>query len=114
GGKFRREAEVEKAARLGAQLAIFGEIAASLAHHPDRRHRLPAAGQYFDERFHGGCLGQSKVPARAADDRASDTRRFRIGQGEMWNSGKSRTLAVTWEARDGSESDSEIQSRGAR
>ena len=55
-GVFRREAQIEEAAGLGAQLAIFRQIAASLPHHPYRRHLLPAAGEHFDKRFHGGFL----------------------------------------------------------
>ena len=51
GGKFRREAQIEKAAGLGAQFAIFRQIAAGLPHHPDRRHRLPAAGEHFQKRL---------------------------------------------------------------
>ena len=51
GGVFRREAQIEKAAGLGAQFAIFRQIAAGLPHHPDRRHRLPVAGKHFEERF---------------------------------------------------------------
>ena len=60
GGILRREAEIEKAAGLGAQLAILRQIAAGLPHHPYRRHLLPAAGQYLEKGFHGGFLGQSK------------------------------------------------------
>ena len=37
GGEIRVEAEIEETAGLGADLAIFGQIAASLPHHPDRR-----------------------------------------------------------------------------
>ena len=59
GGEFRREAQIEKAARLGAHFAIFRQIAAGLPHHPDRRHRLPAAGKHFEERFYGVNSGQS-------------------------------------------------------
>jgi len=47
-------------ASLGAQFAIFRQIAACLPHHPDRRHLLPAAGQYFEKWLDGGFLGQSK------------------------------------------------------
>ena len=43
GGEFRREAEIEEAAGFGAHLAVFRQIAAGLAHHPDRRHGLPLA-----------------------------------------------------------------------
>ena len=43
-GKFRIEAEIEKAAGPGADFAIFRQITARLPHHPDRRHRLAAAG----------------------------------------------------------------------
>jgi hypothetical protein len=60
GGIFRREAQIEKAARLGAQFAIFRQIAAGLAHHPDRRYRLPAAGKHFKEGFWGVDLGQMR------------------------------------------------------
>ena len=49
GGKFRVEAEIEEAAGLGAQLAIFRQIAAGLPHHPDRRNGLPLAGEDVDE-----------------------------------------------------------------
>ena len=58
GGIFRREAQIEKAARLGAQFAILRQIAAGLPHHPYRRHRLPVAGQYLEKRLNGGFLGQ--------------------------------------------------------
>ncbi len=44
GGVFRREAQIEKAAGLGAQFAILGQITPGLPHHPDRRHRLTVAG----------------------------------------------------------------------
>ena len=37
-GQFRGEAQIEEAAGLGANLPIFRQIAASLPHHPDRRH----------------------------------------------------------------------------
>ncbi len=39
----RREAEIEEAAGLGAELAIFRQIAAGLSHHPERRNRLALA-----------------------------------------------------------------------
>ena len=58
GGVFRREAQIEKAAGLGAQFAILRQIAAGLPHHPYRRHLLPAAGQHFEKGFNGGFLGQ--------------------------------------------------------
>ena len=67
GGAFRIEAQIEEAAGLGAQLAIFRQIASGLPHHPDRRHRLPVAGQHFNKGFGGRFLGQRKVPDRAAD-----------------------------------------------
>ena len=62
GGIFRREAQIEKAAGLGAQFAIFRQIAAGLPHHPDRRYRLPAAGKHFKEGFDGVESGSSVVP----------------------------------------------------
>ena len=52
GGIFRREAQVEKAAGLGAQFAILRQITAGLPHHPDRRYRLPVAGQHFEKGFY--------------------------------------------------------------
>ena len=58
GGVIRREAQIEKAAGLGAQFAIFRQIAAGLPHHPDRRHRLAAAGKHFKKGFGGVNLGQ--------------------------------------------------------
>ncbi len=51
GGEFRREAEIEEAARLGAQFPVFRQIAPGLAHHPDRRHGLPLACEHVEERF---------------------------------------------------------------
>ena len=63
GGQFRCEAQIEKAAGLGAHVAVFRQIAAGLAHHPDRRHRLPAAGEHLDKRFDVGMAGQSLVPS---------------------------------------------------
>ncbi len=66
--------QIEKAAGLGAQLAIFRQIAAGLPHHPDRRHlRLPAARQYIDQRLNGGVLGHSESSCltAAADLRAA-------------------------------------------
>src|SRR5436190_11680085 len=95
GGIFRRKAQIEEAARLGAQLAILRQVPAGLPHHPDRRYRLSTARQYLEKRF-GGFLGQSKVPARTDDISASDTRRFRLGQGEKWNKPESRTLIRRW------------------
>ena len=59
GGEFRREAQIEKAPRLGAHFAVFRQIAAGLPHHPDRRHRLAAAGKHLEERFFGLNLGQA-------------------------------------------------------
>ena len=44
-----RVAEVEERRRLGADLAIFGQIAAGLAHQPDRRGRLADAGEGGEE-----------------------------------------------------------------
>ena len=64
GGVFRREAQIEKAAGLGAQFAIFRQIAAGLPHHPDRRYRLPAAGKHFKEGFNGVSSGSNRVPQR--------------------------------------------------
>ena len=60
GGMIRREAEIEKAAGLGAQRAIFRQIAAGLPHHPERWHLLPAAGQNFKERFWRRGWGQER------------------------------------------------------
>jgi hypothetical protein len=53
GGEFRCEAEIEKAAGFGPDLAIFRQIAAGLPHHPDRRHRLPAAGKDLNKGLGG-------------------------------------------------------------
>ena len=58
GGVFRREAEVEKAAGLRAQRAIFGQIAARLPHHPERRHSLAAARENLEKWLRGRALGQ--------------------------------------------------------
>ena len=57
---FRREAQIEKAAGLGAHFAIFRQIAAGLPHHPDRRNLLPAAGKHFEEGFDGGFWDNRK------------------------------------------------------
>jgi len=65
GGVLRREAQIEKAARLGPQFAIFRQIAAGLPHHPDWRYRLPAAGKQFKEGFDGVDLGQAWFPGAA-------------------------------------------------
>ena len=62
GGEFRREAEIEKAAGPGAHFTVFRQIAAGLPHHPDRRHRLPSAGQHFEEGFYGLVLCQAGFP----------------------------------------------------
>ena len=51
GGELRREAEIEEAAGFGADFTILRQIAAGLAHHPDRRHRLPLAGEHVEEGF---------------------------------------------------------------
>ncbi len=51
GRVFRRKAQIEKIARFRPQLPIFRQIAAGLPHHPDRRHRLLSAGEYFQERL---------------------------------------------------------------
>ena len=82
GGVFRREAQIEKAARLGAQFAIFRQVTAGLPHHPDRRYRLPAAGKHFEERFNGVILGQVLGSAQVIERRdvASDTLRYAFGQ----------------------------------
>ena len=69
GGEFRREAQIEKAAGLGAHFAIFRQIAAGLPHHPDRRHRLPAAGKHFKEGFNGLNLGQALTSAGVIEGR---------------------------------------------
>ena len=61
GGEVRREAQVEKAAGLGADFTVFRQIAAGLAHHPDRRDGLPAAGKHLKERFDGQGLCQADV-----------------------------------------------------
>ena len=58
GCQFRRETEIEKAARFGAHLAIFRQITAGLPHHPDRRHRLAPAREHLEEGFGGLNLGQ--------------------------------------------------------
>jgi hypothetical protein len=39
GGERRVEAEIEESTRLGADLAIFRQVASGLPHHPDRQHR---------------------------------------------------------------------------
>ena len=62
GGEVRREAKIEKAAGLGADFAVFRQIAAGLPHHPDRRDGLPAAGKHREERFDGQGLCQVKFP----------------------------------------------------
>ena len=58
-GEFRRETQVEKAAGLGADFAILRQIAAGLAHHPDRRHRLPLARKHLQKGFDGHVLRQA-------------------------------------------------------
>jgi len=56
---FRREAKIEEAAGPGAQFAIFRQVTAGLPHHPDRRYRLPVAGQYVKEGFCRVTSGQA-------------------------------------------------------
>ena len=46
-----RKAEIEEAAGPGTKLAVFRQIAAGLAHHPERRHSLPLAREHFEERL---------------------------------------------------------------
>src|SRR5581483_5500611 len=53
-GELRGEAEIEEAARFGADLAIFRQIAPGLAHHPERRRRLPLTGEHVEKRFGWG------------------------------------------------------------
>ena len=62
GGEFRREAQIEKAAGLGADFAVFRQIAAGLPHHPERRHRLAAAGKHLKKGFDGRDLCQAAFP----------------------------------------------------
>src|SRR5690242_1510038 len=64
GGELRCEAEVEKAAGPGAELAIFGQIAAGLPHHPDGRYTLPAARKHVEKRSEVGIAGQSDILRR--------------------------------------------------
>src|SRR5882672_9198078 len=66
GGELRREAQIEEAAGLGAELAIFRQIAAGLPHHPDRRHGLPLPAEYVEKGFWDSWLGQSDVPAASS------------------------------------------------
>ena len=61
GGMFRREAQIEEAAYLGTQLAIFRQIAAGLPHHPERRGRLAASRKHVEQRFSRESLGQAVV-----------------------------------------------------
>ena len=62
GGEFGREAQIEKAAGFGADFTVFRQIAAGLAHHPDRRDGLAAAGQDLKEGFDGVGLCQVMFP----------------------------------------------------
>ena len=49
GRQFRREAEIEEAAGLGAHLAIFRQVAPGLPHHPERRHVLPTPREHIEK-----------------------------------------------------------------
>ena len=60
-GVVGREAEIEEAAGLGAQLAIFRQVTSRLPHHPDRRHALALAAQHLHERLRHGCCGRRRV-----------------------------------------------------
>ncbi len=62
GGEFRGEAEIEEAAGFGADFAIFRQIAAGLAHHPERGHCLAVAREHLDEGFDGRILCQVSFP----------------------------------------------------
>ena len=75
-----------KAAGLGAQFAIFGQIAAGLPHHPDRRHLLPVPGKHFEERFGSEILGQEWFLRHQADIWSlPDTRRASAWPRRNWN-----------------------------
>ena len=62
GSEFWCEAEIEKAAGPGANVAVFGQVAAGLTHHPERRNRLPPPGKHFQQRFDGWSLCQAAFP----------------------------------------------------
>ena len=51
GGAARVVAEIEERAGLGAQLAVFREIAAGLAHEPDRRRPDRLAAEHAQNRL---------------------------------------------------------------
>ncbi len=62
GGEFGREAQIEEAAGFGADFPVFRQIATGLPHHPDRRHRLAAAGKDLNEGFDGRGVCQARFP----------------------------------------------------
>ena len=49
GGIVRREAKLEKAAGLLADLTVFRQITACLAHHPDRRRGFALTGENTEQ-----------------------------------------------------------------
>jgi hypothetical protein len=63
GGEIRREAEIEKAAGSGANIAVFGQVTAGLVHHPERRNWLAPAGQHFEKGLTGGAPCQAAFPS---------------------------------------------------
>ena len=52
GGKFRIEAEIEKAAGFLPHRTIFRQIASRLPHHPDRRHCFALAVEHAQQRLY--------------------------------------------------------------
>src|SRR5205085_11790425 len=60
GGQPRREAKLEKIARLLAQQPVFRQIPARLTHEPNRRRRAALPVQNVKQRLmHGSILGQT-------------------------------------------------------
>ena len=69
-----REDEIEKVAGLFAQSSVFRQIAAGLAHQPDRRRVLPATFQDLEKRFvHSASIGATFPTKDLSDSSCYDS-----------------------------------------